>query len=288
MSGQVSKLRHEIASRAPCWLSPLVRRRTRISCHLQRGEIQGIYIALVVRLSFPDRQPDWVSFRVVRMASGRSDCRSESEFSVSQERRYYASLPASYRGHEGLLPYLELLDPHPEKLFAAKRVLDIGAGECAYTGLIAEQLGAKHVVALDLIRARMLPAKGSIRARNLAFVQGNCYELPFPEESFDVVFGDLVLHHLPNLRVVVSEIRRVLKPTGLYLGLEPNFENPLQSLFFFIRGNSRNEHRLMPRTVYRVFRDGAFSTVEVRYVWRRFPWLHHHLVTSEVAILARV
>lgn len=222
------------------------------------------------------------------MASDTSDYRSENEFSISDELRYYASLPASYRGHEGLLPYLKLLDPHPQELFAAKRVLDIGAGECAYTGLIAEELGAKHVVALDLIRERMLPAKASIRARDLAFVQGSCYQLPFPEGSFDVVFGDLVLHHLPNLRVVVSEIRRVLRPTGLYLGLEPNFENPFQSLIFFLRENSRNEHRLMARTVNWTFRDCEFSAVEVRYVWRRFPWVHHHLVTSEIAILARV
>ncbi len=213
---------------------------------------------------------------------------SQQGFSISDERRHYASPPGSYPGYGGLLSYLKLIRPDPARLFAGSRILDIGAGECAYTGLIAEELGAAHVVALELIRERMLPAKISLRARNLAFVQGSCYQLPFPNGSFEVVFGNLILHHLPNLGDVVSEIRRVLKPTGRYLGLEPNFYNPIQSLLFSLRRTSRNEYQLSPRNIREVFHECGFSTMEVRYVWCRLPWLHNPYVTSEVAILAGV
>src|SRR5204862_217097 len=39
-------------------------------------------------------------------------------------------------------------------------------------------------------------------------------ELPFPDDSFDLVFGHAVLHHLPDLDVAFREFRRVLKPGG--------------------------------------------------------------------------
>ena len=38
--------------------------------------------------------------------------------------------------------------------------------------------------------------------------------LPFADESFDLVLGHAVLHHLPNLRRAFSEFRRVLRPGG--------------------------------------------------------------------------
>src|ERR1700759_5222767 len=38
--------------------------------------------------------------------------------------------------------------------------------------------------------------------------------LPFADESFDLVLGPAVLHHLPNLRRAFSEFHRVLRPGG--------------------------------------------------------------------------
>jgi SAM-dependent methyltransferase len=39
-------------------------------------------------------------------------------------------------------------------------------------------------------------------------------ELPFEDESFDLVFGHAVLHHIPDLDKAFSEFRRVLRPGG--------------------------------------------------------------------------
>ena len=39
--------------------------------------------------------------------------------------------------------------------------------------------------------------------------------LPFEDDSFDLVFGHAVLHHLPDLDAAFREFRRVLRPGGV-------------------------------------------------------------------------
>jgi SAM-dependent methyltransferase len=40
-------------------------------------------------------------------------------------------------------------------------------------------------------------------------------ELPFDDESFDIVFGHAVLHHIPDVDRAFTEFRRVLRPGGV-------------------------------------------------------------------------
>ena len=47
-------------------------------------------------------------------------------------------------------------------------------------------------------------------------------QIPFPADSFDLVFADNVLEHLENPQEVFAEVQRVLKPGGLFLVKTPN------------------------------------------------------------------
>jgi len=47
-------------------------------------------------------------------------------------------------------------------------------------------------------------------------------DLPFPDNTFDLVFSIYVLEHVSDSAPVISEIGRVLKPGGLFLSLTPN------------------------------------------------------------------
>lgn len=47
-------------------------------------------------------------------------------------------------------------------------------------------------------------------------------DIPYPDDTFDVVFSDNVLEHLENPREVFAEVARVLKPGGRFLAKTPN------------------------------------------------------------------
>jgi len=52
--------------------------------------------------------------------------------------------------------------------------------------------------------------------------QGVGEAIPYPDESFDLVFADNVFEHLETPQVVFDEVARVLKPGGVFLGKTPN------------------------------------------------------------------
>src|SRR5436309_6890808 len=146
-------------------------------------------------------------------------------FSKELEEGYYSkNWPDEAVRYSHLEPYLRCwLDP--EAVFKGKTVLDIGAGECTYTRLIAERFGPHRVIACELFRQRMLPASRVNAFSNLHFIAGDCFRLPVHDESCDVVWGGGILCQLPDLEHAVAEIHRVLKPSGVYIGVR---QSPFQ------------------------------------------------------------
>ncbi len=63
----------------------------------------------------------------------------------------------------------------------------------------------------------------------LELLQADAEQLPFPDATFDRVWGNAILHHL-NLPRAASELRRVLRPGGLAVFCEPWGDNPILDL----------------------------------------------------------
>jgi SAM-dependent methyltransferase len=94
--------------------------------------------------------------------------------------------------------------------------LEIGSGT-GYFSLNLLQLGAiERLVATDISPEMLTTLARTTERLNLA-VESHVTDaetLPFADESFDLVFGHAVLHHLPDLDRALSEFRRVLRPGG--------------------------------------------------------------------------
>ena len=100
-------------------------------------------------------------------------------------------------------------------------VLEVGCGSGGYALRLAEKIGCR-ILGLDINESGIRNANQLAEASGLAslacFLQVDASKnLPFEEETFDAVFSNDVLCHLPGRLGVLAEIFRVLKPGGRIL-----------------------------------------------------------------------
>jgi SAM-dependent methyltransferase len=108
------------------------------------------------------------------------------------------------------------------------RVMDFGAGVGNSVPFYAKYLPHARLTCVDVSMRSLHIAE--TRFPGMAAYQlfdGNT--LPFPEGSFDLAFTACVFHHIPAVEhtVLFAEIRRVLRPGGLFIIFEHNPRNPL-------------------------------------------------------------
>lgn len=129
-----------------------------------------------------------------------------------------------------------------------KRVLELGTGSGAYCVPLAER-GAR-VEAIDISQGAIDVARERIAGNAVAGAIGlqvmNAEELTFPDGHFDVVCGAGIIHHL-DLDKIGQGLRRVLKPGGRAVFMEPLGHNLLINLFRALTPGRRtsDEHPLL-------------------------------------------
>jgi len=99
--------------------------------------------------------------------------------------------------------------------FAGKKVLEIGLGQGTESEQIIRRGGRWS--GLDLTPASVTRVKERLRLRNLAYDDlevGSVLQIPYPDNSFDMVFSHGVLLCVPEIRQAQAEIARVLRPGG--------------------------------------------------------------------------
>lgn len=115
-----------------------------------------------------------------------------------------------------LLPHLQ---PH-------FHLLDIGCGPGTITSGFCTYLPSGHVTGLDASDAVVASASSlhpPSSYPNLTFTAGDILSpagLPFAAASFDVIYTSQTLLHIPDHAAALREIRRLLKPDGIYAARE--------------------------------------------------------------------
>ncbi|MFT5689124.1 MAG: ubiquinone/menaquinone biosynthesis C-methylase UbiE [Planctomycetota bacterium] len=103
----------------------------------------------------------------------------------------------------------------------AGRMLDIGTGPGHIPILVCERDSNARVVAIDLADRMLEAARRNVAASpfgdRIELVKADAKGLDFPDDSFDVVFSNTILHHVPTPLTLLSEARRVLRPGGVLL-----------------------------------------------------------------------
>jgi SAM-dependent methyltransferase len=166
------------------------------------------------------------------------------------------------------------------------RILEYGCG----TGSLAFRLacgGAREVVGIDISDVAIEKARGEAHSRGVSHVSFEVMDaerLTFEDNSFDLICGSAILHHL-DLKRCFEQIGRTLKPGGRAVFLEPLGHNPAINLYRWLTPKIRtpDEHPLLMRD-FRLARSYfgqvdlthfhllSLATVPLRR-WRIFPRL---------------
>ena len=143
------------------------------------------------------------------------------------------------------------------------RILDIGCGTGQSRQLYIHR--AVEYTGVDL-------SSGALELARKKFPRDNWFccdarELPFSDESFDLVTYSSVLHHIADFESALREGLRVLKPGARSFAFDPNLLHPAMALFrypksplYSAKGVSPNEAPLLPTRLRSAFESAGFTT----------------------------
>ena len=163
-------------------------------------------------------------------------------------------------------------------------ILDIGCGPGSITRGFAKLAPKAHVIGVDISEAQVQLAtelSESHQLKNLTFQQANILKLPFPDASFDFIFAQTVLAHVSELKTAFAEVKRVLKPNGVFAIKEIIASNfyftPYSELVYKYRsvmnrgvlsaGGDPDIGLLIPEMII----EAGFSIVRQSMIWERSP-----------------
>jgi SAM-dependent methyltransferase len=139
------------------------------------------------------------------------------------------------------------------KLVAGREVLDVACGAGYGSALLARQ--ARRVVGADISEETIAHAREVYAAvPNLDFRQADCAALPFPDASFDAVVSFETIEHIAAQERFLDEVRRVLRPEGLFVLSSPN------KLEYSDRRGCSNEYH-----VRELYRDELAALLAARF-----------------------
>lgn len=108
-------------------------------------------------------------------------------------------------------------------LMADKHVLDLGSGYGGKTVEYKQRCGARRACGVEPYPRMVESARQYAASQHAAVEFEVCSqrEIPYPNESFDIVLSHDVLEHVEDPRVTMAEIHRVLRPGGLSFNVFP-------------------------------------------------------------------
>ena len=163
--------------------------------------------------------------------------------------------------------------PH---LRAGQSVLDVGCGPGTITADLALLVAPGEVIGLDAAADVVGQAEAhgrSLGLSNVRFEVGDLYDLPYPDESFDVIHLHQVLQHVADPAGALIALRRVLAPGGVLAARDSDYAaftwwpvDPLldrwRAVYFAVTERNGHDAAIGPRLPAHA-RAAGFSEVTV-------------------------
>jgi len=113
------------------------------------------------------------------------------------------------------------------------KVLDIGCADGTFSKVILDKSKASNLIGIDVLKTSVGWAKKHWKSSKMRFLVGDAHKLQFLKETFDAVFIMEVLEHVADPKLVLKEVKRVLKKGGYGVFLVPSDSFLFKSIWFF-------------------------------------------------------
>lgn len=128
-------------------------------------------------------------------------------------RRYCRSATWAHRLEQSVLPWVV------QNSDLGDDVLEVGPGPGLTTDLLRVRVSKLTAIEIDDDLASALD--GRLLGTNVEVVHGDATEMPWTNDRFSAAVCFTMLHHVPSPELqdrVLSEVHRVLRPGGVFLG----------------------------------------------------------------------
>ncbi len=165
---------------------------------------------------------------------------------------------------------LSLLEARP-----GHRVLDLGCGPG--DGAVALARTGVDAIGLDYSQGMLDTAKKEHLVTG-RLTRGDAGRLPFKDGAFDKIVCTNSFHHYPDHQASLREMRRVLKPGGLLVLVDPRQDNVFGRLAIEVveeRVFGLKEVRIFPVDAWhRMLREAGFASAKIDTgpIWQPVAW----------------
>ena len=168
--------------------------------------------------------------------------------------KYYSVAQIEYELYRGIL----------DAKVPGSRFLEYGCGPYGYVYDAARQTTQAAGIDISEVAIRMAHEKASSNGLSIDFRVMDAENMDFANESFDVICGNSILHHL-DLNRSFSELARVMAPQGMGVFIEPMGHNPVINHYRTMTPNLRtsDEHPLLMKDLAKL--KQFFQVVQVRH-----------------------
>lgn len=147
-------------------------------------------------------------------------------------RRFFDFPAPAFIGHFLDSDFRRKMQP-PDKIISRSgikegmKILEVGCGSGAFTTFVARAVGNKgEVFALDIQPEMLKQIESKLKRQenkdiqNIRLIEGDALNMPFEDDSFDLVYSITVFQEIPDKNKALKEMKRVLKPNGILATLE--------------------------------------------------------------------
>lgn len=173
-------------------------------------------------------------------------------------KTYY---PAEYRPHRAPASNhsVYIKPEHP-----TKRILDVGCGSGEFLSRIATKEPNWECLGTDVNSQAVTQA----RAKGFDVFLGTLEQSGYKNDSFDIIFMNHVLEHVPNPLETLKKANAILKPGGSIQLLLPNYQSASRILFhsyWYGLDVPRHLYHFTPSTITNLLRNAGFTTTAITF-----------------------